>query len=53
MAAIIYEGAGGGGNLFEGLTFFIMQRVPSRERWKELIEVCGLICGPEHALTDT
>lgn len=39
MASVVYDGVGGGGVLFEGMKFFILQRVPSRSRWVELIRV--------------
>lgn len=39
MATIVYDGVGGGGTLFEGMKFFILQRVPSRKIWVDLIEV--------------
>lgn len=51
MAAIVYEGVGGGGNLFEGIKFFILQRVPSRSTWKELIEVHAQIFEAFNTLT--
>jgi hypothetical protein len=40
MAAIIYEGkAGGGDDLFSGMKFFIMQRVPMRQTYMEAVTV--------------
>jgi len=39
MATIVYDGVGGGGNIFEGTKFCFLQRVPSRQRWIELVEV--------------
>jgi hypothetical protein len=51
MAAIVYEGVGGGGDLFEGIKFFILQRVPSRSTWKELIEVYSQIYEASQTLT--
>ncbi|KAM0184600.1 hypothetical protein ACHAPC_005691 [Botrytis cinerea] len=41
MASVVYDGVGGGGVLFEGMKFFILQRVPSRSRWVELIRSNG------------
>ncbi|TEY70091.1 hypothetical protein BOTCAL_0111g00090 [Botryotinia calthae] len=41
MASVVYDGVGGGGALFEGMKFFILQRVPSRSRWVELIQANG------------
>ncbi|KAJ8062914.1 hypothetical protein OCU04_008162 [Sclerotinia nivalis] len=41
MASIVYDGVGGGGTLFEGMKFFILQRVPMRSRWIELIQSNG------------
>jgi hypothetical protein len=41
-AKIVYNGAGGGGDLFEGKKFYLMQRIPAREKFKELITVCSL-----------
>jgi hypothetical protein len=38
-AAVVYDGAGSGGTLFEGKKFWVAQRVPSRSRWLELITV--------------
>jgi hypothetical protein len=38
-AAIVYEGVVSGGDLFQGMKFFILQRVPDRNRWKGLVEV--------------
>jgi len=51
MAAIVYEGVGGGGDLFGGIKFFILQRVPSRSTWKELIEVFAQIYEALNMLT--
>jgi hypothetical protein len=42
MASIVYEGVGGGGQLFAGLKFFLLQRLPTRDRFKELVKVCLL-----------
>jgi hypothetical protein len=42
MASIVYEGVGGGGDLFRGMKFFLLQRIPSRDRWKALVTVCSL-----------
>ncbi|EPE25386.1 ARID-like protein [Glarea lozoyensis ATCC 20868] len=41
MAAVVYEGVGGGGELFAGSKYYILQRVPTRSRWVELIEQNG------------
>ncbi|THV50902.1 hypothetical protein BGAL_0131g00070 [Botrytis galanthina] len=41
MASIVYDGVGGGGVLFEGKKFFILQRVPMRSRWVEIIRSNG------------
>lgn len=41
MASIVYDGVGGGEALFEGMKFFILQRVPMRSRWIELIQSNG------------
>ncbi len=38
-AAIVYDGAGKGGTLFEDKKFWVAQRVPSRSRWVDLITV--------------
>jgi hypothetical protein len=38
-AAIVYEGVVGGGDLFQGMKLYILQRVPDRNRWKGLVEV--------------
>jgi hypothetical protein len=38
-AAIVYEGVVGGGDLFQGMKFFMLERVPDRSRWKGLLEV--------------
>jgi hypothetical protein len=38
-AAVVYEGVVGGGDLFQGMKFFMLQRVPDRNRWKGLVEV--------------
>lgn len=42
-AQIVYNGTGSGtrGNLFQGLKFCILQRVPLRPRWVELCEANG------------
>ena len=44
MATIVYNvpnnGAGLRGTLFEGLTFWLSQRVPQRSRFVAEIEVC-------------
>ena len=42
MAAIVYHGVGGGGTLFQGLKFHILRRVPTRNTWKDLVEVRSL-----------
>lgn len=47
MASVVYDGVGGGGVLFEGMKFFILQRVPSRSTWVELIRVGRLLNGRE------
>ncbi len=40
MAAhIVYDGAVGSGNLFTGTKFYILQKVPTRNTWKDLIIV--------------
>ncbi|TGO08917.1 hypothetical protein BTUL_0186g00210 [Botrytis tulipae] len=41
MASIVYDGVGGGGVLFEGMKFFILQRVPTRSTWVEIIRSNG------------
>ncbi|TGO53044.1 hypothetical protein BOTNAR_0306g00070 [Botryotinia narcissicola] len=41
MASIVYDGVGGGGVLFEGMKFFILQRVPMRSSWVEIIRSNG------------
>ncbi|KAH6679048.1 hypothetical protein B0J14DRAFT_685928 [Halenospora varia] len=41
MARVVYQGVGGGGDLFEGTKFFLLQRIPSRNQWKEQIEANG------------
>ncbi|PMD31138.1 hypothetical protein L207DRAFT_573195 [Hyaloscypha variabilis F] len=41
MASIVYEGVGGGGQLFAGVKFFLMQRLPTRDRWKGLVKANG------------
>jgi len=38
-AKVVYQGVGGGGDLFEGMKFFLMQRIPSRDKWEGLILV--------------
>ncbi len=38
-SAIVYEGVGGGGDLFQGMKFFLVQRLPTREIWKDLVIV--------------
>jgi hypothetical protein len=38
-AAVVYEGVVGGGDLFQGMKLYILQRVPDRNRWKGLVEV--------------
>ena len=38
-ARVVYDGVDGNCDLFEGTKFFILQRVPDRQRWKGLIEV--------------
>jgi hypothetical protein len=43
MASIVYEGVGGGGSLFGGMKFFLLQRLPTRDRWKELVKVCSAL----------
>jgi hypothetical protein len=40
MASVVYEGVGGGGQLFAGMKFFLLQRLPTRDRLKELVKVC-------------
>lgn len=42
MATIAYDedGDDGGGNLFAGKKFFILKRVPSRDKWVNLVKVC-------------
>ncbi|KAF8857978.1 hypothetical protein BDZ45DRAFT_690436 [Acephala macrosclerotiorum] len=40
-AAIVYEGVGGGGALFRGIKFFLMQRIPTRNRWIDLVVANG------------
>jgi hypothetical protein len=39
MARIVYDGVGGGGDLFEGQRFHIHQRVPMRPEIIQKIEV--------------
>lgn len=39
MASIVYEGVGGAGSLFKDMKFFILQKVPMRSKWIELIQV--------------
>jgi hypothetical protein len=40
MATIVHEGSvEGGGGLFSGMKFFIMQRVPMRQTYMEAITV--------------
>ncbi|CAG8973415.1 hypothetical protein HYALB_00000179 [Hymenoscyphus albidus] len=41
MAQIIYEGVASGGDLFKGMKFYVVQRVPSRNHWLALIESNG------------
>ncbi|KAF7943989.1 hypothetical protein EAE96_010401 [Botrytis aclada] len=41
MASIVYDGVGGGGVLFQGMKFFVLQRVPMRSRWVEIIRSNG------------
>ncbi|TGO85409.1 hypothetical protein BPOR_0398g00030 [Botrytis porri] len=41
MASVVYDGVGGGGVLFERMKFFILQRVPMRSRWVEIIRSNG------------
>ncbi|KAH8684235.1 hypothetical protein BGZ60DRAFT_397077 [Tricladium varicosporioides] len=41
MARVVYQGVGGGGDLFEGTKFFLLQRIPLRNQWKEQIEANG------------
>ncbi|QSZ36126.1 hypothetical protein DSL72_007251 [Monilinia vaccinii-corymbosi] len=41
MASIVYDGVGGGGTLFQDMRFFILQRVPMRPRWEEIIKSNG------------
>jgi hypothetical protein len=40
MASVVYAGVGGGGQLFAGMKFFLLQRLPTRDRFKELVKVC-------------
>ncbi len=44
-ATIVYEGVGGGGELFSGIKFFLLQRIPTRNHFKDLIVVCPMVCG--------
>ena len=40
MAEIVYEGgAGSGGNLFAGIKFFFLQRVPFRDKYVQDVTV--------------
>jgi hypothetical protein len=41
MATIVYEGtgSGGGGDLFKGMKFYFLRRVPLRTKWEELVLV--------------
>lgn len=41
MATIVYDsdGVDGGGNLFAGKKFFFLKRVPTRQRWVDLVKV--------------
>lgn len=39
MAAVVYEGVAGGGDLFQGQKFFIAQRVPGRLELIKNVEV--------------
>ncbi|PQE26888.1 Telomeric repeat-binding factor 2-interacting 1 protein [Rutstroemia sp. NJR-2017a BVV2] len=39
--SIVYEGVGGGGDLFANLKFFLVQRIPSRGHYIELIKSNG------------
>ncbi|KUJ12511.1 uncharacterized protein LY89DRAFT_652986 [Mollisia scopiformis] len=41
MATIVYEGVGGGGSLFRGNRFFLLQRIPSRNQWRDAILANG------------
>lgn len=45
MATIVYDGMEGTGNLFRGMKFFLLQRVPMRQRLIEWVKVCS-ICAP-------
>ncbi|KAE8445129.1 hypothetical protein EG329_013731 [Mollisiaceae sp. DMI_Dod_QoI] len=40
-ATIVYEGVGGGGELFSGIKFFLLQRIPTRNHFKDLIVANG------------
>jgi hypothetical protein len=40
MATVVYDGVGGKGTLFKGIKFFLVQRLPTRDRWKALVKVC-------------
>lgn len=39
MATVIYNGVGSGGDLFRGMKFCFLQRVPQRLRWIGIVEV--------------
>lgn len=40
MAEIVYEGdVGGGGNLFAGMKFFFLQRLPARQKYMQDVTV--------------
>lgn len=41
MATTVYDGDGSDarGNLFEGIKFNFMHRLPTRERWMDLVKV--------------
>lgn len=38
-AAVVYQGVGGGGNLFQGTKFHFLVRVPVKKQWEDLIKV--------------
>ena len=39
-ARAVYDGVGGGGDLFEDIKFLVLQRIPERTRWIGIIKVC-------------
>lgn len=44
MAPAVYEGVAGGGDLFQGQKFFILQRIPARTELIDSVKVkCAIV----------